>query len=382
MAEKYNGWEVIRPLGKGGQGTVYLVRNPKRGEQLLGLQARVKQTLSRINLGVAVKDDDPLTLAKDLVALGGPDPSHELAALKLFDLPTEDEEQQKRAVGRLEAEVTALEKLKHPAILKLLATDPFKRYIVVEYHPGGTLNKHLSSYRGDVLRSLVAFRPLVEAVAAIHEQGAVHRDIKTENIFVAADGRLVLGDFGIVIFTKGDNGYRFTTTYEKVGTSYWMAPWAYKPERLAIEDVTPSLDIFPLAKILWSMISGRDGFPFWEIDRDENKLEKLFPLDPMMPQVSHVLTQCIVREEADCKSSARGLLESVAKLIESARSAGQKPDDGGTWRCRMCGRGHYVETKVAMHASVIGRGDRVPFKLYACDSCGHAEMFEESVSRL
>ena len=63
-----------------------------------------------------------------------------------------------------------------------------------------------------------AFRPLAHAVSTLHKQDMVHRDIKTENIFVATDGRLVLGDFGIVFFKDGHG--RVTETYEKVGTSF------------------------------------------------------------------------------------------------------------------------------------------------------------------
>lgn len=350
----------------------------------------MRQTLGRINNGMTVKDDDPLNLASDVVALGGPDPPNGLAALKEFTIPLGDAEEEGKAVGRLETEIkalTQLTKLGHPGILKLIHANPSKRFIVAEYHPGGTLDKQLSRYKGAALKALEAFRPLVDAVAEIHGQNAIHRDIKTENIFVAADGRLVLGDFGIVIFKDGP-GERLTKKYEKVGTSFWMAPWAYKNQRLEIEEVTPSLDIFPSAKVLWSMISGRDGFPFWEIGSDENNLEKIFPSDPMMPRVQRVLSKCIVRQESDCTLSARGLLEEVDKLIEMARSAGQRPDDDGPWLCRMCGRGHYVEPKAAINqiktdvvvsATARGYSDRVQFKVYTCDRCGHVEMFSEQI---
>jgi serine/threonine protein kinase len=50
--------------------------------------------------------------------------------------------------------------------------------------------------------TLEAFRALVDGVREIHKQGAIHRDIKTENIFVATSGELVLGDFGIVFFMQ------------------------------------------------------------------------------------------------------------------------------------------------------------------------------------
>jgi hypothetical protein len=154
-----------------------------------------------------------------------------------------------------------------------------------------------------------------------------------------------------------------------------MAPWAYRNHRLAIEDLTPSLDIFPLAKVLWSMISGRDGFPYWEFDRNENNLERIFPDDPMMPRLNRLLSKCIVREESECALSAAELLAEVDTLIKSARTAGQRPKDGGPWPCRMCRVGRYSETNLVMSAFVGNSSNRVPFKVHVCERCGHAEMF-------
>jgi serine/threonine protein kinase len=166
----------------------------------------------------------------------------------------------------------------------------------------------------------------------------IHRDIKTQNIFIASEGRLVLGDFGIVFFRDGHD--RATTTFEKVGTSYWMAPWAYKNKRLAIDQIDSTLDIFPLAKVLWPMIAGLDGFSYWRYARDENNLEQMFPDDPLMPLINrNILARCIVEEEPDCTLRAHGLLDEIDKLIVQARRPGQKPENNEPWMCRMCGRG-------------------------------------------
>jgi hypothetical protein len=154
-----------------------------------------------------------------------------------------------------------------------------------------------------------------------------------------------------------------------------MAPWSYKNERLIIEEVTHSLDIFPLGKVLWSMIAGRNGFPYWELNRNDNNLEKIFPNDPFMPRVNRILSQCIVREESDCVLSARGLLVEVDRLIELAGSIGQRPEDGDPWPCRMCGRGRYSETTSMISAFIDNSSDRTHFRVYKCDHCAHVEAF-------
>ena len=336
---KYNGWEPLRDdgdpqgekmLGSGGQGVVYLARSPKRVQQINEGAERMKKLLRAATASVDQREVDFPELAEMIVEIGGSDPVNHLGALKQFKIPVRDQDEASRARGRLESEVRALQALdEHPAVLKLLDQNVEEHFIVTEYHMRGTLDKQLKLFKGDALGALEAFKPLVDGVSRIHEQRMIHRDIKPENIFVAASGNLVLGDFGIVFFQDGSE--RLTTTYERVGSHDWMAPWAYKKAKLEFSKINPALDIFPLAKVLWSMISGENGFPFWEYDRGENNLEKLFPDDPLMRLVNGVLATCIVRDEKDCTSSALDLGSQVDALINQIKEGrGHKPVPPGT----------------------------------------------------
>ena len=189
-----------------------------------------------------------------------------------------------------------------------------------------------------MLKSLKAIRPVIDVVRMLIKPALSIATCKTENIFVAQDGRLVLGDFGIVLFQSGD---RLTSTYERVGTRYWIAPWADRKQRLA--EPTPALDVFPLAKVLWSMISGRrEVFPYWEYDRDEDNLEAMFPDDASAARANVILSKCLVREERECLSSAVGLLIIVDDLIKELEMNGKKPSSG-RWACGACGREFYSE---------------------------------------
>jgi serine/threonine protein kinase len=304
--------------------------------------------------------------------LGTPDKPKDVGALKEFMIPSGDKAEEARAEGRLGAEIKALGDLEHPAILKLLHANAAKRFIVTEYHPGGTLEKHLARYKGRVLAAMEALRPIVEAVVAIHNRNAIHRDIKPVNIFVAGDGHLVLGDLGIVIYR---DDHRLTATKERVVSHFWMAPWAYKNEKLEIEEIRPTLDIYPLARVLWSMIAGRNGFSYWEYDRDENNLERLFPNDPMMPLVNCLFSKSIVREEVNCLRSAKELLLEIDKLIDTARLGAYRPEASGSWPCQICGRGRYSQ-KALMETGFGGALQYSNFAVYVCDKCGHAELFK------
>ena len=380
----YDGWEPLldenspqreKVLGSGGQGTVYLVRSPERAAKLLNAARDVPQLLNPSRRDLY----DPSALGKSFALLGEPDPPESLGALKHFKITSDDIAEEAKAMGRLESEVKALTSLRgHPGVLRLLHANITERFIITEYHNRGTLDRHLRSYKGNVLAVLEAFRQLVDAVAKIHETSAIHRDIKPENIFVTAVNGLALGDFGIVFFQSGSE--RLTTTYERVGSHEWMAPWAYKKEKLEFTKINTALDIFPLAKVLWSMIAGQNGFPFWEYSRDENNLEKLFPDDPIMKLVNErVLSKRIVRDAQECDPSANSFLADVEGLIDHIKnSRGYKQKRTGAWPCRACGIGSYKNGGHKVRGFREGGPlDRQNLDLYihVCDHCGHAELF-------
>ena len=386
----FDGWEKIEPaLGEGGQGIVYKARNPQRAARIRESSGYVTGALRTLQ-GVGPKPDI-VDLMSRIVELGSPDPVESLGALKVLKLP-DDTAEKAKARGRLDKEIAALGTANHPAVLKLLHSNLDKGFIVTEYHPCGTLDVHLDEYKGRALEALVAFRPLVQAVALIHKetllnrhvQGAIHRDIKPENIFVGSDGRLVLGDFGIVLFKDGSG--RLTETYERAGSRDWMAPWANTHHRLTLEAVNPTLDIFPLGKVLWCMISGRRSLDYWYFKRPQkgsspsNNLEELFPDDVGMAVVNEILAACVVENEDDCIQSASKLLGMVDQAIARLRSSGIRPRGSVSWPWRVCGRGFYrkapIDTSFQIQLSPMNVVNAKALA-FVCDNedCRHIEYF-------
>ena len=204
----YDGWELTgETIGEGGQGRVYKARSPERVHRLRENKERITRLIHREAL-----KDDPSTqaeYAREIVEAGTPDPLGAIGALKVFTIPN-DSADGEQAVARLESEALALKKIVHPAVLKLLHCNIDHRFIVTEYHPEGPLSspRNLNRYKGDVVSALEAFLTLVEGVHEIHQHGAIHRDIKPDNIFVSSTGNLVLGDFGIVFHAEGDRRTR------------------------------------------------------------------------------------------------------------------------------------------------------------------------------
>jgi serine/threonine protein kinase len=102
-------------------------------------------------------------------------------------------------LARFEREARAVAALSHPGIL---AIHDFGRsggvsYAVMELLEGSTLRSRLNSASLSPRRAVDFAAQVVRALAAAHEKGIVHRDVKPENVFITADGRVKLLDFGL-----------------------------------------------------------------------------------------------------------------------------------------------------------------------------------------
>jgi len=389
-------WDQIGPLPGGGQARVFKVRRKARTSEIsnalfaLGrnLQLLFARSSERPDLGQVE------AILPTIQTLVNPNPAEDLGALKLFQIPTGDSAGAERALKRLEQEIEALTALRNePGIVKLLDSGLPGHWIVTEYQPGGTLADRTERYRGDALAALQAFRPLVQAVAALHGRAevVVHRDIKLSNIFVAADGRLVLGDFGIVYVGGGS---RATATHgERVGDRDWMPPWANVRQR--IEHPDPTLDVFPLGKVLWCMVSGESFLPFWYHRRKEHDLEQRFPDAPEMAVINQLLDGCVVEDQEKCLPSAVDLQKMIDGAVSTLQRKGTILREGKTWLCRVCGKGTYQPRKLngpvnrllvlwdkdvlAQNSVEIIRNERsgqtITIRVFGCDNCGHLELF-------
>ena len=127
-------------------------------------------------------------------------------------------------------------------------------HIVVRYMAGGSLADRLAAAPGgrlaleEVLRT---GRALADALAHAHEHGVVHRDVKPDNVWLAADGSAGLGDFGIAAAV--DDSVR--TIGGVTGTPYYQPP-----EQAAGVPPQPHGDLYALGATLWELLCGRPPF--------------------------------------------------------------------------------------------------------------------------
>jgi len=365
-------WEILgpEPLGKGGQGVVWLAREKQAYASIWNALAVSREHLMVLpHLHKYQEERTGYRRAmKDLL-----DPhSDTLAALKVLHKP-EDATDSERAQERIQREMKAMSEVSHPNLLKIKDVDPEARWFAAEYHPNESLSKTPNLFKGDFARALAAFRPLVDGVAQLHSQGRVHRDIKPDNIFISREGDLVLGDFGLVFFTD-DQHTRLSETIGNVGSRDWMAGWA---TGIRIEEVKPTCDVFSLGKVLWSMVAGAPFLRFWYYDDPEFNVEKMFPDDPSIRLVNPLLAKCVVEREKDCLPDAGALLAEIDKVLPIVQRGGELLGEEIKRPCRVCGVGEYEAfPEGEIENSLVRKpaGQR-GMKMFTCKHCGHVQLF-------
>jgi len=153
-------------------------------------------------------------------------------------------------IERFHREQHILASLDHPNITRMLdagLSDHGQPYLVMEYVDGLHLDDYCDAHKLGIPERLQLFLRVCEAVAYAHRNLVVHLDLKPSNILVTTDGTVKLLDFGTSKLLQPDS--RLTTTV--------MATPAYaSPEQLRNEGVTTSCDIYALGGILFELLAG------------------------------------------------------------------------------------------------------------------------------
>jgi eukaryotic-like serine/threonine-protein kinase len=169
-------------------------------------------------------------------------------AVKLFRGDAAEELQ------RHEAEMRTLARLDHPSLVTVYdaGDDAGQPYLVMQLVEGDTLAGELGRGALGPQRAATYGAALADALAYVHEQGFVHRDVKPANVLIAGDGRVHLADFGIARLVDSAH---VTRTGDVLGTPAYFAP-----EQVSGGAVGPAADVYALGLMLLECLTGRRPF--------------------------------------------------------------------------------------------------------------------------
>lgn len=158
-------------------------------------------------------------------------------------------------VARFRREARAAARLTHPGLVGVYdqGVDGETSYLTMEYVDGVNLRRHLSE-RGSLTvgAALDVTEQVLDALAAAHRAGLVHRDVKPENVLMASDGRIKVADFGLA---RAVTEVTSTTTGTVFGTVAYLAP------ELVVSGASDArTDVYAAGVLIYEMLTGTQPF--------------------------------------------------------------------------------------------------------------------------
>jgi tetratricopeptide (TPR) repeat protein len=259
--KRIGAYEVIRVLGKGGMGTVYLAR---RADQSYQQEVAIK--LMHPGFG-----------------------------------PTQ------RMLLRFSAERQILANLNHPNISLLLdggLTEEGLPYLVMEYVNGVRIDEYCRQNRISVEDRLNLFRMVCSAVEFAHKNLVIHRDIKPGNILVTPEGVPKLLDFGIAKLLDSEaREFTLTQTGDRL-----MTPEYASPEQMLGGQITTATDVYALGILLYELLAGKKPFDI----QTKSPLEAAQVICEQTPQPPSRVIRGL--EGADAERKLRGDLDLIVLM--------------------------------------------------------------------
>jgi hypothetical protein len=271
-------YELIRPLGQGGMGVVWLAHD------------------SRLDEDVALKFVPP-EIRGDASAL-----------------------------DELRRETLKCRHLTHPNIIRIhdLDESPGERpFIAMEYVDGPSLaalkaQQEQRLFTWDFLQPLV--QQLCEALDYAHGEKVIHRDLKPANMMLDSRGRLKLADFGLAAVLN-DSLSRASQAKDTSGTPTYMSP-----QQILGKTPQPTDDIYSLGSTLYDLLTGKPPFYQGNVLQQvkesvppppDQRLAELGRTNAIPPEVAALIMACLAKEPGKRPSSARAVADWIGLTLAS-----------------------------------------------------------------
>ena len=279
LPETFGRYRILRELGGGGMGTVYLALDTQ-------LDREVALKVPHVD---AANDSDDLE--------------------------------------RFDREAKTAAKLSHASICQVYDVGEIdgRRYLTMEFIDGKPLTKLVGSKSLKDIPVVHLVRQVALAVGAAHKHGIIHRDLKPANIMVTSDGRPKVTDFGLAR-RLGVSGQRLTQKGMIIGTP------AYMPlEQLhgTLEDIGPHSDVYSLGVILYELLTAHlpfDVLPDAPVTALFAKILTMPPDPPtkhrpdLDPSLEAIVLKAIAKEHADRYPTMAEFAAALADYSASRRA--------------------------------------------------------------
>ncbi|MBI2396898.1 MAG: protein kinase [Xanthomonadales bacterium] len=239
------------------------------------------------------------------------------------------------AKERFRSEARILSRLNHPGICQIydLVEGGDQDCLLLEFVDGRTLRQHLEQAPPDAAGRLRLAHDLVDAVAAAHRRGVVHRDLKPDNVMVTAEGAIKVLDFGISLTLVDaaaesapadapDPQHELSAIATRagaiVGTLGYMSP-----EQASGEALTPASDIYALGLVLRELFGGERAYPELPLPQliERVRAAELEPAPSLPKDVAPLIADMLALqpEHRPPAEAVRRRLEAIAQWPERAR---------------------------------------------------------------
>jgi len=199
-------------------------------------------------------------------------------------------------------------------------------YIVMEYIEGESLSSHIKNFINDLSGAVRLAEKIASGLAAAHKLGIVHRDIKTDNIIVKADGEPKILDFGLAKPTvsalgEDDSGDSATISKELTRAGKILGTVSYmSPEQAQGKAVDARSDIFSFGIMLYRMVTG--NLPFEGTTQvstlakilESNHEQPHLKNENIPPELDRIIDKCLQKDVNDRYQDTRDLVVDLRGL--------------------------------------------------------------------